>query len=354
MRASLGPAGVEGAGVAGLRTCGSVWACPVCASKIALGRTDDLEAGIRSWVGMGGGFALLTLTMRHRQGQRLRDLWDGLSGAWRRFVSDGTYKRSVKAAGVEGYHRTTEVTYGDNGWHVHLHVLYFLGAGLGDQAAAHLGGVLTARWMDAVASQGFTALAAGQDWKVLHGSADALAGVAGYMVKGEYHERATAPRTARQVAMEVTRSDLKAARAGSRTPFAILGDLVAAVEADGLVLDGEAALWSEWERASKGRRQQVWSRGLRARLGLGVEASDEDLAAVEVEGVDLVVIDLREWKRFARDGRAHAALLAAVRTSDGTWLGARDAACRVLDEHGVTYRLVPYLRDSGGATWDAA
>src|SRR4051794_13610169 len=37
------------AGLSGVQTCGSVWACPVCSEKINAGRQRDLEAAIRAW-----------------------------------------------------------------------------------------------------------------------------------------------------------------------------------------------------------------------------------------------------------------------------------------------------------------
>lgn len=341
--------GIEGAGVAGLQNCGSVWSCPVCSAKIAMTRTDDMEAGIRHWAEHGGTFVMLTLTMRHHRGQSLRSLWDGLSGAWRRFVSDGTYKRTTKRLGVAGYHRTTEVTVGASGWHVHLHVVYFIEGKPGDLTSADAGGRLVARWMEAVDSEGFSAVADAQDWKILRGSPDALAAVAGYVHKGEYVERIQAVKPARSLAMEVTRSDLKAGRS-NRTPFQLLADIVAEVESTGVVPEDDWALWSEWEEVSRGRRQQVWSRGMRSKLGLGQEMTDEEAAAVEVEGADLLIIPAEDWRSFASDGRRHAELLSAVEgAASGGFLAQRLAGAAVLRRYGCGYVLCdpPSIEGSG-------
>lgn len=344
-------AGDGAAGVAGLASCGSVWACPCCSAKIGRERADDLERAIRTWVDPAyrritarqgsGAFVLVTLTMRHHAGQSLASLWDGLSAAWRHLVSSRAYKTTTKGLGVVGYHRTTEVTHGAAGWHVHLHVLYLLDDMPGQDRAQASGSALLAGWIKAVRAVGFDATTAGQDFKVLHGDADALAGVAGYVHKHDYHEGPTRRRDARSLALEMARGDLKAARAGgSRTPFGILGSLVALMLEDGTV-DGshDWALWSEWEEASKGRRQQVWSRGLRDLLALGEERSDEEIAADDLGGTDVVEIASEDWREFATRGERVANLLDSMEAAHTP----REAAYRArafLLQYGVPHTLL--------------
>jgi hypothetical protein len=50
----------------------------VCAAKIAAERADDLGATLGWAVEQGHTVGFLTLTLRHRSGQRLSDLWDVL------------------------------------------------------------------------------------------------------------------------------------------------------------------------------------------------------------------------------------------------------------------------------------
>jgi hypothetical protein len=244
------------AGVAGTQTCGSVWACPTCAAKIAAHRTADLEKGISRWLapsvpwrgGLGedgspGSMMLVTLTIRHHQGQALASTWDLVSSAWRRMVGHRDYKTARKSMGVAGYHRTTEVTNGANGWHVHLHVLYFLRGTAGDDAVSAAGARIVSRWMQSVVDVGGSATLLGQDYRQLRGTPQALNGVAGYVNKGVYVQRPTgqAPRSASSVALEVSRSDLKRARRSSRSPFEVLADIVTMVEEDGVVNAEDAA-----------------------------------------------------------------------------------------------------------------
>jgi Replication protein len=312
-------------GVAGLETCGSVWACPFCSAKIAHHRQQDMQAAMGRHIAEGGAFALLTLTLRHRRGQPLDRLWDSVSGAWRKFTAGRSYQAHRRAAGVAGYHRTTEVTLGENGWHVHLHVLYFLNAPMLPDSAADFGEYLTSRWAECVTAVGRTSDPAGQDWKILHGSADALEAVAGYVHKGIYTRSESVTDTT-AIALEVTRSDLKDARVStSLAPFGLLASIVHEVEETGAVPSRALQQWHEWERASKGRRQQIWSRGLRSRLGLDEELTDEQAAALpDVSGVVVARIANRDWRRFFWDGRRHAYLMGIMRSAssagEARWL----------------------------------
>ncbi|MGV1037952.1 MAG: protein rep [Candidatus Nanopelagicales bacterium] len=336
VRAAVQPSGIS-AGIGGVKTCGSVWSCPVCASKILHGRTDELETAIRTWADGGGSFALATLTIRHHKGQALATVWDTVQKAWRSMTESRAYKDLREALGVEGYHRTTEVTYGAHGWHVHLHVLLFTGP---TYPGAWMGSSLLDLWGLAVSRVGGTTDPQGQDWKILHGSADALAGVAGYVTKGDYRETHAGPRDARLVALELTRSDLKGLgrKHGSVTPFRILGTLVDEVELTGAIDMDAAALWAEWEAASVGRRQQTWSRGFRDQLGLMREQTDEELAAETVQGEDLVMVAACDWRRFSADGRREAALLDAIESA-GSITEARVIASAFLAAHGVPHTL---------------
>jgi hypothetical protein len=65
---------------------------------------------------------MLTVTLRHRAGLSLRDLLRGMMKAWRRVKQGGCVQR-IWQARVSASARATEVTYGENGWHPHLHVL---------------------------------------------------------------------------------------------------------------------------------------------------------------------------------------------------------------------------------------
>jgi hypothetical protein len=276
------------AGFGGLAVCGSTWACPVCSAKIAAHRQAELAAAIDAWENVGGQVVLLTMTMRHKRGQRLKTLWDALSYAWGSVTSGAPWQDAKAAYGVAGYTRVVEVTHGENGWHVHVHALLFVRAevaALWGQDVLDVGPVMFQRWREALIRKGMAAPVANSGGlDIRHATADTAKALGGYLAKSVY--------TANSAAWEVVGGQGKTAKRGNRTPFQILADAVALGDADDL------DLWREWEQASQGRRQHTWSRGIRKQLRLAdVESTDEEVAeADDLAGVVLAVIAPEAWR----------------------------------------------------------
>jgi len=103
----------------GLMTCGHIWTCPVCSQNLRAKRAELLAAGVR---GLGGRWVMVTITLRHREGMALKELLRGMMKAWRRARQGGRIQR-VWTERVTASARATEITYGENGWHPHLHVV---------------------------------------------------------------------------------------------------------------------------------------------------------------------------------------------------------------------------------------
>lgn len=106
----------------GIITCKSIWLCPVCAQRINSQRLDQLKDAL----GSGYKTVMVTATLRHDQGDRLRDLLRSLKDAVRRVKSGrwwGDYKDSH---GVVASVTSYEITHGVFGWHPHIHMLLFL------------------------------------------------------------------------------------------------------------------------------------------------------------------------------------------------------------------------------------
>lgn len=282
---------VVNAGIAhyrGLQSCGSVHTCPVCGPKIRQARSKEIEVGLAVHQALGGGVLFVTVTLRHDQGDRLANLLRFVTGAWSAVVgANGSSRSDVEAwkadkarFGIVGFIRTLEVTHGANGWHPHLHVLVLTESPLSGPAQVELGELLWQRWSSYIARNGRKAPTREHGLVLVdvrsHGD------VARYMAKvyDSLHH-------------EMTRGDLKHGGRSGRNPFRILGDLVATGDA------GELALWHEYERAIKGKRFLVWSKGLKARLGVG-EVDDETLAAEEVGGELLFSITAVQWRSIKR------------------------------------------------------
>ncbi|MCC7078684.1 MAG: protein rep, partial [Acidimicrobiia bacterium] len=110
--------------VSGFQVCGSVHACPVCASKIRAVRADEIGEAARKWLGEGHELMMVTLTMPHDVGMSLAEVWDTVAEGWRA-VQQGRGGQELRR-GMAGFIRAADLTHGMHGWHFHLHVLVFL------------------------------------------------------------------------------------------------------------------------------------------------------------------------------------------------------------------------------------
>ncbi|WP_300016877.1 protein rep [Pseudonocardia sp.] len=294
------------AGVAGLQSCGSPWACPVCSRKIAGQRSDELREVLAAVADAGGSVHLLTFTTRHRAGQSLAELWNGVSGGWRAVTSGRAVERERAAFGVLGQVRVVEVTHGENGWHVHVHVLVAFDGPLSREMAQELGGAWFGRWERALVRKGLAAPLedrGGLDVRPVDMGTGSLDAVAEYLSK---------------ITCEITGGSAKEGRRGNRSPFAILRDALDTGLAD------DVELWWEWEQVSRGRRQVAWSKGFREWAGARRELTDEEIAEQDHGGEDVLAVEPESWPAL----RPHLAELLDVAERDGPaaaaeWLTAR-------------------------------
>lgn len=111
--------GVARARWTGILACGHIWTCPVCARNLCAKRAERVSRAIATG---GGRWQMLTVTLQHHRGMSLHELIGGLMRAWRRTRQGGAIQRLWREK-VSASVRAIEVTYGENGWHPHLHVL---------------------------------------------------------------------------------------------------------------------------------------------------------------------------------------------------------------------------------------
>ena len=310
-------------GFAGLATCGSVWACPVCAAKIAAERAADLTEGLAVLTEKGYRVAMMTFTVRHRKGQALSAVWDAVSKGWARVTSGRAWKEDQARYQVPGWVRAVEVTHGRNGWHVHVHALVpFQGSELDVLA---LGQSMWRRWEKGVIRAGFSADGDAGGFHVATASkGDDLGPLGHYLAKQGAHLDG--------LAQEAMLGAFKKAKGENRTPFQVLESFLATGDCDDL------DVWHEWERGSKGRRQITWSRGFRDLLGLGKERDDQEVAEEELGTADdgVVLLPGETWRAV----RSWAWLLLDVVEEEGP-----DGLRRWLDRHGYAWS-VPPVRSS--------
>lgn len=318
----------------GLQNCGSVWACPQCSAKIQAGRAAEVGGAVEKWISAGHGVVFVTLTMRHRSGQSLKDLWSALSSSWSRVTRSASWAGSkrqvglVQRYGIAGFIRAVEVTVGENGWHVHAHSLLFTKSTLDKDEAKTFGDRLFARWSAAVQAQGLEApLQRAQDVRVVDTAQSGVQQVGRYLAKNTYIG----------LGAEVSAGGWKTARKGNRTPFEVLACIHEAVSAGEEAEAEDLALWHEWERSSLGRRQLLWSRHLRDLLEVE-DRSDEELAeaetAEEAEAEEIGRIAAEDWKRVLRPVSARLEVLHAVE-AERTRAAAEEALRVALERLGI-------------------
>ena len=143
---------------------------------------------------------------------------------------------------------------------------------------------------------------------------------------------------------EVALADGKEGRTStSRHPFAIAYD---AVETGDM---GDINLFREWVKGSHGRRMWSWSKGLRAKLSLGDDKTDEELAAEADESIEQIcTMSPKLWRQIVRTRIGLRAQFLSVLDDGGHRL---DEAVGLLAEHGVEVEVEtrspgvpPYLR----------
>lgn len=134
-----------------------LWACPYCAPHKAAEELLRLRVGMAEAQRQGFYPLLITLTLRHKRGDRLAELIDKLYKAKRRLFSGRFLAELRQRFDLLGHNRYTEVPFGENGWHPHLHLLWFAGHEFGASDAAELQAELKPRWIAALASVGASA-----------------------------------------------------------------------------------------------------------------------------------------------------------------------------------------------------
>jgi Replication protein len=256
--------------------CGSVWVCPVCASKISTGRRDELgeligrSMAVETSIGPKRPFlvGMLTLTVPHVVGDDLKDMLKRMCDAKRKMQNRKDWKRFAVETGLAGEVRTLEVTHGSAGWHPHLHLLLFFSD---YTRVSNIKRRVLAMWSKACCSVG---LGIPNNFGVSFTTAQK--DVAGYIAKFG-------------IDAEMTQGHLKEGhKALSRSPFRLLADYQ-----DG---DKQAgALFVEYAEAFKGKRQLVYSKGLRHMFGLVTEKTDDELLN-DSDGAKVVyVLTKEQW-----------------------------------------------------------
>ena len=308
----------------GLRSCGSVWECPVCSGRIAMQRIKETEEVLNAHLDAGGGAMFQTLTMPHDWTDKLKALQKAVAGGWTyvtnharwnsqakikgpawklklkakeklgienavramphdwtdklkalqravagewAYVTNHAYwdsKRKSKGVkwrmGIENVIRAMEGTHGANGYHIHLHNLILTERPLTEEEGEELRASIYEQWATYIEEAGYR-LPDPKRCQMDHVSRRDV---------GRYLSKFGA-------ALELVGGRGKGARSGNRTPWEVLADYREHGRPEDL------SIWKEWATGMKGAKQLTGLSKARKRLGLA-EGKTDDEAAAEDEG----------------------------------------------------------------------
>jgi hypothetical protein len=253
---------------AGLVTCGSVWDCLPCAAKISEFRGNEIKQGVEACQDRGGSVVMLTQTFPHYENQKCKPLFDKFSKARQTMKNRKPWRGLVSGLGMIGNINRTEVTYGKNGWHIHCHTLLFF-SGLVTLSP----GQIFPMWESACVASGLPSPSKAHGVKI-----SSPKQMADYIAK---QGKETSNWT---IEAEMTKGHTKRGGLEGMTPFDLLRSFRDTKN------DTHKRLFAEYSQTFKGKRQLVWSKGLRGLLLLAPEITDEEIVEQHDELDELFVM----------------------------------------------------------------
>jgi len=266
----------------GLQTCGSPWACTLCAAKISERRKNEVIEALEKWLGMGGISYFLTFTFRHSKNDDLLILRKKQAKALGVLRASPNYKKYKKHVGYFGLIRALEVTWGQsNGWHPHTHEIIFAQNKVSFQSIKRL---LFPEWVKACKKAGLAAPSFRRGIDVRGGDK-----AASYLSK--YGD-------------ELTKGHLKKASGDRYSPF----DLLRSYHYEKNKLHGRKFV--EFAEGMQGSRQLYWTNGLKDLFSI-FDKDDETLATEFLEErILLGYITHDHWRAIVKyEGRASIRIL---------------------------------------------
>ncbi len=300
----------------GVVTCGSPWSCLRCSYKIRAKRARHIGHAVGTHIAQGGGVLFGTFTMSHDRGEDLDGLWEILSLGWAHMTSGRKWVDFQSDLGLVGWIKSVEVTHGANGWHPHIHVLFFIDAPMNDFDREHeyreFRRGLRSRWIRWFARKQNRNVSQEFGTRFDPVKADESDLIGTYCTKVGY---------------ELSMADSKIGRSeGQRHPFAIAHD--AANYGD----KADVMLLREWIVGSKRKKSIHWSGDqVKGYVAGEVDKTDEELAQEEQVGDEsLLVVERDLWQRL-------------ISRTDG----ARSDFLQVFEDGGDTFDALYFLAELG-------
>lgn len=285
-----------------LMKCKSIWSCPFCAAKITEERRVELRNGLSTCTNR---MVLITYTLRHSIDDPLYVLLKGLKKAFGKMRSGRKWQNIKALYGVIGGILSTEVTYGEHGWHVHRHELLLLPDDISDDELSNLESLLKSMWLNALQK---CDLSATWDHGLDMNTDPAL--------NREYVAKFGRDPILDEwtVAHELTKAPIKKAHGKGKTPWQLL-DLASKGDIDAAILFREYAL------TFKGSKQLHYSDGLREYLKMNPEIDDQDLDLDETEIDEILLYEINPeiWREICRL-RLRGAVLDVAQLGNASYL----------------------------------
>ncbi len=262
----------------GVAVCGSVWTCPICSTRIGIGRRKELQEGIEKARDKGLKVLFVTFTVRHSRDDALADLLTDSKAAMRFMKRSRSWRKLKEEIGLVGTVDSVEVRWSfASGWHPHFHTLYFVSK---DNDLEEVESKIYDLWFHALTKQGM-------DCSREHGVKVVCADnqAADYMTKWTLDA-------------EITGGQDKQGRGDSYSPVQLLR----------LYRNNEqwaGKLFRDFALATKGLASFRWGRGLRDELGMATALSDEELAEAEESdhSVQVAPLSREQFKALLYTGR---------------------------------------------------
>jgi hypothetical protein len=230
-------------------------------------------------------YYLITYTIRHGLKDSLPNMLSNMLNAFRRLKSGKAWQGLQEDYGWVGSIKSLEVTYGDNGWHPHQHELVILDQKLSKSAQNGLQSDLKRKWRAVLLRSGLDA-----SWDHGVDLRGASQDVENYVAKFGHEPIETGWTVSHEIAKQPT----KKGKVGGRSPAQLLSDY-----GNGDIRAGR--LWHDYALAFKGKKQLVWSKGLREELNIGVEVDDQAIAESVPDGSEvLATLNREEWQAIIR------------------------------------------------------
>jgi hypothetical protein len=263
-----------------LMVCGSVWHDPICSARITERRRVEVEDVIAE---LPYAKAMVTFTIQHKLYERLDELYEGLRKSYSNLKEGDWWQGIEQQFGLTASIRGAEVTWGSrSGWHPHYHTLFFF-----DRRA------------DQIDQESFTEQITSRFVQIANRN--------GYYVSPEFgvnvswdQSQASAYPAKWGLDYELTKLPSKVAKDGDRfTPYQLLIQYSLGGKYANLYRDR----FIEYAQTMKGKKQLVWSKGARQKLGLGAEPTDQELAEGQDE-IATLLAQLRndQWKKVLQQG----------------------------------------------------